>query len=211
MIVKRFAIGLILLICLSSLSSCAPNGYESSEAGFISGIWHGFIIIFSLIGKLFEGEDTGAKQETYVENKNEKIPFVKNPFEASQEQPNQFMQSFQSPENQDFQSQSMFQVPEMAQPNEANNLFSMEKESSSPEGFGDVKTGIEDLNKNSSVNSKIAVDQLREIKELNKKMEQLVAQLASSRAMVVNNVRNSSVNSFLQPSTINSFRSSFRE
>lgn len=164
-----------------------------------------------LIGKLFEGEDTEAKQETYVENKNEKIPFVQNPFEASQEQPNQFMQSFQSPENQDFQSQSMFQVPEMAQPNEANNLFSMEKESSSPEGFGDVKTGIEDLNKNSSVNSKIAVDQLREIKELNKKMEQLVAQLASSRAMVVNNVRNSSVNSFLQPSTINSFRSSFRE
>ena len=164
-----------------------------------------------LIGKLFEGEDTGAKQETYVENKNEKIPLLQNPFEASQEQPNQFMQSFQSPENQDFQSQSMFQVPEMAQPNEANNLFSMEKESSSPEGFGDVKTGIEDLNKNSSVNSKIAVDQLREIKELNKKMEQLVAQLASSRAMVVNNVRNSSVNSFLQPSTINSFRSSFRE
>ena len=63
MLVKKFAIGLILLICLSSLSSCAPNGYESSEAGFISGIWHGFIIIFSLIGKLF-GADIGI----YAEN-----------------------------------------------------------------------------------------------------------------------------------------------
>ena len=170
-----------------------------------------------LIGKLFE--NTEDKQETYVENKKEKIPLVQNPFEMSEEQPSQFIQSFQSPENQDFQSpenqdfqtQSMFQVPEINRLNETSKLFSMEKKSSSPEGFGDVKTGMENLNKNSSVNSKIAVDQLREIKELNKKMEQLVAQLTSSRAMVVNNVRNSSVNSFLQPSTINSFRSSFRE
>ncbi len=40
------------------IPSCAPSGYESSQAGFFSGIWHGFIIIFSLIGKLF-GTDIG--------------------------------------------------------------------------------------------------------------------------------------------------------
>jgi len=60
---KKIAIGLILLICITSLSSCAPEGYESNEAGFISGIWHGFIIGFSLIGKLF-GADIGI----YAEN-----------------------------------------------------------------------------------------------------------------------------------------------
>ena len=50
---KKITIILILLVCITCLSSCAPRGYESSEPGFFSGIWHGFIIIFSLIGKLF--------------------------------------------------------------------------------------------------------------------------------------------------------------
>jgi hypothetical protein len=61
--VKKIVLGLILLICITSLSSCAPQGYEADEAGFISGIWHGFIIVFSLIGKLF-GADIGI----YAEN-----------------------------------------------------------------------------------------------------------------------------------------------
>ena len=60
--VKRIAIGLILLICIISLSSCAPQGYESQKAGFFSGIWHGFILVFSLIGKLF-GADIGIYAE----------------------------------------------------------------------------------------------------------------------------------------------------
>jgi hypothetical protein len=60
--VKKIAIGLILLICITSLSSCAPKGYISSESGFFSGIWHGIIIIFSLIGKLF-GANIGIYSE----------------------------------------------------------------------------------------------------------------------------------------------------
>lgn len=60
--VKKVAIGLIVLMCITSLSSCAPQGYESHEAGFFSGIWHGFIIVFSLIGKLF-GADIGIYAE----------------------------------------------------------------------------------------------------------------------------------------------------
>ena len=49
--------------CIILLSSCAPNGYTVEKHGFISGLWHGFIIIFSLIGKLF-GMDVGV----YAEN-----------------------------------------------------------------------------------------------------------------------------------------------
>lgn len=61
--VKKIAIGIILLICITSLSSCAPNHYESSESGFFSGIWHGIIIVFSLIGKIF-----GANIGIYAEH-----------------------------------------------------------------------------------------------------------------------------------------------
>ncbi len=60
--VKKSTIGLILIIFIISLSSCAPEGYVSSKAGFLSGIWHGFILVFSLIGKLF-GADIGIYAE----------------------------------------------------------------------------------------------------------------------------------------------------
>ena len=60
--VNKIIILLLLLICVTSLSSCAPKGYASNEAGFFSGIWHGFIIIFSLIGKVF-GADIGIYAE----------------------------------------------------------------------------------------------------------------------------------------------------
>jgi hypothetical protein len=59
---KIFLIAIVFFFILS-LSSCAPKGYESSEAGFFSGIWHGFIIVFSLIGKLF-----GIKIGIYAEH-----------------------------------------------------------------------------------------------------------------------------------------------
>lgn len=59
---KKVAIGLILLFCITSLYSCAPNGYVSSQAGFFSGIWHGMIIVFSIIGKIF-GADLGIYAE----------------------------------------------------------------------------------------------------------------------------------------------------
>ncbi|MCB0465794.1 MAG: hypothetical protein KDC78_09010 [Aequorivita sp.] len=54
---------LLLLITLMCATSCAPAGYTYSESGFFSGLWHGFIIIFSLVGKLF-GADIGI----YAEN-----------------------------------------------------------------------------------------------------------------------------------------------
>jgi len=53
---NKFILLLLLVIILTSLSSCAPSGYVEREAGFFSGLWHGIIIIFSLIGKLFGGD-----------------------------------------------------------------------------------------------------------------------------------------------------------
>jgi hypothetical protein len=52
---KKQTIVIIFLLCLIvvNLTSCAPSGYESHKAGFFPGLWHGFIIVFSLIGKLF--------------------------------------------------------------------------------------------------------------------------------------------------------------
>ncbi|MEA3447979.1 MAG: hypothetical protein U9Q98_05955 [Bacteroidota bacterium] len=49
---------LIIVLVIMSLYSCAPSGTVPKEAGFFAGLWHGFIIIFSLIGKLF-GADIG--------------------------------------------------------------------------------------------------------------------------------------------------------
>ena len=60
---KKIILGIILLFLISCLSSCAPSGYEYHEAGFFSGIWHGMIIVFSLLGKLF-----GAKIGIYAEH-----------------------------------------------------------------------------------------------------------------------------------------------
>lgn len=60
---KNLILGLALIIMMFGLTSCAPSGYERNEAGFFSGFWHGFIFIFSLIGKLF-GADIGI----YAEN-----------------------------------------------------------------------------------------------------------------------------------------------
>lgn len=62
---KYTTIQIYLAICLFllSISSCAPAGYTSHESGFFSGLWHGFILIFALIGKLF-GADIGI----YAEN-----------------------------------------------------------------------------------------------------------------------------------------------
>lgn len=50
----------IALFCLLTLlfTSCAPSEFTEEPAGFFSGLWHGFIIFFSAIGKLF-GFDVG--------------------------------------------------------------------------------------------------------------------------------------------------------
>lgn len=46
-----------------NLSSCAPKEHTSDEYGFFSGIIHGFVFAFSLIGKLF-----GLSIGLYAEN-----------------------------------------------------------------------------------------------------------------------------------------------
>jgi hypothetical protein len=51
--IKKISLAIILFIFVSSLSSCAPKGYVLHSAGFFSGIWHGYIIFFSIIGKIF--------------------------------------------------------------------------------------------------------------------------------------------------------------
>jgi len=52
-----------LIFIIINLTACAPNGYTEHEAGLFSGIWHGLILIFSLIGKLF-----GAHIGIYAEH-----------------------------------------------------------------------------------------------------------------------------------------------
>lgn len=55
---RKFLIASIVVFIIVGFSACAPKGYTSNEAGFFSGIWHGLIFLFSLIGKLF-GADIG--------------------------------------------------------------------------------------------------------------------------------------------------------
>lgn len=59
---QNIAIGLALIIIICGLTSCAPSGYTASQAGFFSGILHGFVFFFALIGKLF-GADIGLYAE----------------------------------------------------------------------------------------------------------------------------------------------------
>jgi hypothetical protein len=53
---------LIILIVLLTVTSCAPKGGTETEYGFFSGLIHGIIFAFSLIGKLF-GADIGLYAE----------------------------------------------------------------------------------------------------------------------------------------------------
>lgn len=53
---KNKTLVLVIIVCLFTLASCAPAGHTREEYGFISGIVHGFIFIFALIGKLFGWE-----------------------------------------------------------------------------------------------------------------------------------------------------------
>jgi hypothetical protein len=48
---------------MAALSSCAPAEHTYREYGFFSGIIHGLVFVFALIGKLF-GMDVGL----YAEN-----------------------------------------------------------------------------------------------------------------------------------------------
>lgn len=50
---NKIIMGLIILVVLLNLTSCAPKSYTETEYGFFSGIFHGIVFIFSLLGKLF--------------------------------------------------------------------------------------------------------------------------------------------------------------
>lgn len=43
----------LVIFIVITLVSCAPLDYTYKEYGFFSGIWHGIVLGFSLIGKLF--------------------------------------------------------------------------------------------------------------------------------------------------------------
>lgn len=49
---QKIIIVILILFIATSLTSCAPEGYSSHQYGFFSGILHGFIFVFALIGKL---------------------------------------------------------------------------------------------------------------------------------------------------------------
>ena len=55
-----FFIALFAILCLNS---CAPQHGSSSEYGFFGGIWHGLILLPSILGKIL-GFDIGI----YAEN-----------------------------------------------------------------------------------------------------------------------------------------------
>ncbi len=43
----------IMVLLMFTIISCAPLGATEKEYGFFYGLWHGFIFLFSIIGKLF--------------------------------------------------------------------------------------------------------------------------------------------------------------
>jgi len=50
---QQIIIGLLILFVLINLTSCAPENLTTKEYGFFSGLVHGFLLVFTLIGKLF--------------------------------------------------------------------------------------------------------------------------------------------------------------
>jgi hypothetical protein len=50
---KKIVIASTLLAIMVLTSSCAPGEYTSHTYGFFSGIIHGMVFVFALIGKLF--------------------------------------------------------------------------------------------------------------------------------------------------------------
>jgi hypothetical protein len=60
---KKIFIGLLLLLFLFFVTSCAPVGMTNEEYGFLYGIVHGFISPFVLIAKLL-----GANIGLYAEH-----------------------------------------------------------------------------------------------------------------------------------------------
>lgn len=60
---QTLVISVALLFIMCSLASCAPENDTYKEYGFFSGLLHGFVFPFALIGKLF-----GASVGLYAKN-----------------------------------------------------------------------------------------------------------------------------------------------
>jgi hypothetical protein len=43
----------IMVVLLFTIISCAPEGSSTKEYGFLYGLLHGFVLIFAVIGKIF--------------------------------------------------------------------------------------------------------------------------------------------------------------
>ncbi|WP_316807311.1 hypothetical protein [Pedobacter agri] len=61
--IKYCSLVIIALFAMICLSSCAPKYSSGGEYGFFGGLWHGFIVVFSIIGKIL-----GLKIGIYAEN-----------------------------------------------------------------------------------------------------------------------------------------------
>ncbi|THU39258.1 hypothetical protein FAM09_12145 [Niastella caeni] len=55
---NNLLVAIVLFFIMCNLVSCAPEGNTYKEYGFFSGILHGIVFFFALIGKLF-GADIG--------------------------------------------------------------------------------------------------------------------------------------------------------
>lgn len=55
---RNVFLSVLLLLLVTTIYSCAPEGRTSTEYGFLGGIWHGICFPFALIGKIF-GADIG--------------------------------------------------------------------------------------------------------------------------------------------------------
>lgn len=49
---------ILIVLAILSLSGCATSmaGVNTGSAGFFTGVWHGFICVFSFIGSLFDNQ-----------------------------------------------------------------------------------------------------------------------------------------------------------
>lgn len=164
-----------------------------------------------LIGKYLVSDEKPEEPKLVKQTESKQIPATINV-----SGPAAIQQQVQQPVN--FNTESLqetikprFETSDMFSQENPENVYAMEKETKEPKTFDKFKGELEGLNKNSTVNSKIAVDQLREIKNLNTKIQELAQMMLSNRTLTVNNVSNRSVNAFISPSTVNNFRNNYRE
>lgn len=57
---KKWIVGILALSCVCILTGCADvqhvSGFQGKSAGFWNGLWHGLILPFSFIGRIFSDD-----------------------------------------------------------------------------------------------------------------------------------------------------------